>query len=239
MMEILPFGDQAILINFEQKIDAEINDRVIRLYEKLKSNTIQGITFCIPAYCSLTVGYDINIYSFEKFYEVIKTLHSEIGSHFSQKEKRKFKIPVCYDLEFALDAKEISSHTNYSWEKIIEFHTQTVYRVFMMGFLPGFAYLGKLPEKLNCPRKISPRKKVAKGSVAIAGLQTGIYPSDSPGGWQILGKTPIPLFNPKWETPFLFQTGDTVQFNSISQNEFLQIEKKLESNQFKSFDWFE
>ena len=231
-MEIIPYGDQAILINFEQKIDASINDEVIQLHEKLKSNLIKGITFCIPAYCSLTVGYDVNIYSFEKFRETISSLRAENESIIFQKEKRKIKIPVCYDLEFALDADEISSHTNLTWDEIVQLHSEETYRVFMMGFLPGFAYLGKLPKAIVCPRKSSPRKKVPSGSVAIAGLQTGIYPSEAPGGWQIIGQTPLPLFFEKNENPFLFQTGDLVGFQVVSKDDFFQIKKETKSEGF-------
>lgn len=232
MMEILPYGDQAILINFEQQIDSEINDKVIQLYEKLKSNAIEGVTFCIPAYCSLTVGYDIGVYSFEAFSEKIKTIAKETSLNFSQKEKRKISIPVCYASEYAIDAKEVSTHTNLSFTEIMSLHVKSTYRVFMMGFLPGFAYMGKLPEQLFCPRKTTPRKKVEAGSVAIAGFQTGIYPSDAPGGWQIIGRSPIPLFNPKSKNPFVFQTGDIVQFYAIPPKEFLEIKNN-------PVDWYE
>ena len=239
MIEILPFGDEAILINFEQQIEIQINQQVHFLFEKINSHSIEGITFCIPAYCSLTIGYNPKMISFPYLKEKVLAIFSNSDFEFLQKEKRKITIPVCYDLDFALDAEEVCSQTSLSFQEVVEIHSRDWYQVFMMGFLPGFGYLGKLSEQLKCTRKSNPRKKVETGSVALAGLQTGIYPTDAPGGWQIIGKTPVPLFLPNEEQPFLFQTGDQVRFQSVSKEEFFQIKKEVESGNFNRDKWYE
>ena len=238
-MNILPYGDQAVLVNFEEKIDIEINQKVHQLHQEILSENIDGITFCIPAYCSLTIGFDKQVVRFDALQKIITQLESKKDTNLLKKDKRKFNIPVCYHDDFFLDKKEVQNQTQLSTKEIIRFHTSPIYQVFMMGFLPGFAYLGKLPEELLCPRKSNPRKKVEKGTVAIAGLQTGVYPSDAPGGWQIIGKSPVLLFSPNNENPFLFQTGDQVSFQAVSKKEYLQLEKMIHRGELSNTDFFD
>lgn len=223
------YGDQAILINFEQKIDPAINAAVIALKNAIEQAKINGITYMIPAYCSLTIGYNRGVIEYEILVEVINQIRANLsdtlkGIRFEEKAARQLKIPVCYELPYALDLKELSKEKGISTEKIIDLHTSQTYKVYMLGFLPGFVFMGKIAQELQCNRKVTPRLRVPASSVGIAGFQTGIYPTISPGGWQILGRTPLKIFNPQKENPFRFQAGDEVTFYSISKTEFVHIE---------------
>jgi inhibitor of KinA len=224
MMNIHPYGDCALLINFEQRIAPEINARVIDLNEAIDSAGLPGITFCIPAYCSLTVGYDPMVVRFETLREQITVLAQggAIGTEY--RSSRQLKIPVCYEQPYALDFTDVSRQNGLSREEIIALHTATKFRVYMLGFLPGFAYMGRLPEALFCSRKTTPRLRVPAQSVGLAGFQTGIYPTEAPGGWQIIGRTPLKVFDGAQEDPFLFRPGDEVVFEAISAAEFERIE---------------
>ena len=227
------YGDQAILINFEQKIDPAINAAVIALKNAIEQAKIEGITFMIPAYCSLTIGYNQEIIEYKilvKVIEQIATNQLKVSTNNQiLKEARFLKIPVCYEPPYALDLAELSKEKNLPIERIIELHTSQTYKVYMLGFLPGFVFMGKTAPELQCNRKVTPRLRVPASSVGIAGFQTGIYPAVSPGGWQILGRTPLKIFNPQKEAPFLFQAGDEVTFYAISEKEFTTLEK--ENNQ--------
>ena len=222
------YGDQAILLNFEQKIDPAINAAVIALKNAIEVADIAGITFMIPAYCSLTVGYNPAIIEYEILVKVIEQIIANqldnSTDNPTQKAARQLKIPVCYELPYALDLLELSKAKGLSVDKIIELHTSQTYKVYMLGFMPGFTFMGKIVPALACKRKLNPRLQVPASSVGIAGFQTGIYPTTSPGGWQILGRTPLKIFNPQKENPFLFQAGDEVTFYSITKETFLSIE---------------
>ncbi|MDF1867600.1 MAG: 5-oxoprolinase subunit PxpB [Saprospiraceae bacterium] len=228
-----PFGDQALLINFEQKIDSSINDSVIELVSKIQKASIIGITFLTPAYCSLTVGFDPNQTNFKALCQEILSLQKEKTSNLGSNDITNFNIPVCYTPPYSIDFQAIIHQTSLSESEIIKLHTTTLFKVYMIGFLPGFPYLGTVPNALFCHRKKMPRLRVPAQSVALAGLQSGIYPSEAPGGWQIIGRTPIPIFNPKSESPFLLKAGDQVRFQTISEQSYLNLEKDIHSNNFE------
>lgn len=222
------YGDQAILINFEQQIDTAINAAVVALQNAINQANIDGITFLIPAYCSLTVGYNPTIIDHNILVEVIK----QIGTNSLEKKDktttnqiaRQIRIPVCYEAPYALDLETLSKEKGITKEQVIALHTSQTYKVYMLGFLPGFVFMGKIVPELACNRKETPRLRVPASSVGIAGFQTGIYPMISPGGWQILGRTPLKIFDPQKDNPFLFQAGDEVSFYSITAEEYLKIE---------------
>lgn len=224
---IKPYSDRAILINFEEKIDPAINAAVVHLKNAIDQATISGITYMIPAYCSLTIGYDPTIIEHAILVKVIQQIAAndlnQLELENNQKHSRQLKIPVCYELPYALDLQALSEEKGLSIQQIVDLHTSQSFKVYMLGFMPGFVFMGKLPEALQCSRKVTPRLRVPASSVGIAGFQTGIYPTDSPGGWQILGRTPLKIFNPQLENPFHFQAGDEVTFYSIGVEEFLQI----------------
>ena len=232
MIEFNIYGDSAVLINFEQKIDKSVNDEVIMLTQAIENATVPGVLNCIPAYCSITVIYDPEQIKYDLLIGLIKTISQQKKDNHKQKKQRKLLIPVCYSPPYEMDMKELELLLGISQKEIVEQHTQTDFQVYMLGFLPGFAYMGSLPRQLICSRKKSPRLKVPAQSVGLAGQQTGIYPIEAPGGWQIIGRTPVPVFAPKNENPFLFKPGDLVQFYPISNVNFEKIEKDVLNEQF-------
>ena len=176
--------------------------------------------------------------SFKILSEQIEELTSKSESTDLELNSRFIEIPVCYETPYALDMGEVKEKTGLNAQEIIDTHCQETYKVYMLGFVAGFAYLGSLPKQLFCPRKTEPRKEVLAGSVGLAGLQTGIYPANAPGGWQIIGRTPVPTFNPKADNPTLFKAGDSVKFKSISSAEFEEIEKQVSSNIFNLEEYY-
>ncbi len=221
-----PLGDSAILINFGNAIDETINKRVLALFELLKQSAIKGVRDIVPAYCSLVIHYDPlikkvtnNITAFEFYSQQINhLLNSE--NQLTIKSSRSVKVPVCYSTKYALDITNIATERKIPVDEIIQLHCAGKYRVYMIGFLPGFAYMGEVDERIAMPRLSQPRLRIEAGSVGIADKQTGIYPVASPGGWQIIGKTPLSIFNKDAEDPIFFQPGDEVQFYSITEDEF-------------------
>ncbi|MBX2871295.1 MAG: 5-oxoprolinase subunit PxpB [Saprospiraceae bacterium] len=232
MVEIKRFGDRGVLVNFEQKIEAEINQQVIGLSEALLDQYPGSVLYTIPAYCSLTIQYNPSLISFPVLSKSIEEL-LEKGAGPTQADLRQIEIPVCYDSKFGLDLEAISASIGLSSEALIAAHSQALYRVYMLGFLPGFVYMGKLPERLHCKRRSDPRLRVPQQSVAIAGAQTGIYPSEAPGGWNIIGRTPLPLILPEKAEPFLFRAGDRVRFKPVSLSQFQQIEEQVQENKYE------
>ena len=224
---IFPLGDTALTIDFGNTINEGINSVVLDLFEQLKTNPLPGQLEAVPAYSSLTIYYDTvalmkRIPPGNGVYEWMKSKSEELFKQplsRQEAEQRTVAIPVCYDEYFAPDIGSVAATNGISIEDIIVLHTSKTYRVYMLGFLPGFSYMGEVDEKLIMPRKPQPRM-VSAGSIGIAGRQTGIYPQASPGGWQIIGRTPIKLFDPERREPALLQAGDKVQFISISKNEF-------------------
>ena len=218
-LEILPLGDQALIVNFEQTIDVEIHNQVIDLSKKIEDQNLSGITYLSPAYSSLTIGYDPSKTSFFQLRSEFLTL-GKSDKKSVPIEGRHIKLPVCYQDPYAMDLALCAKTSGLSIKEIINIHTGSIFRVFMLGFLPGFPYLGIMPDNLQIPRKETPRIKVPERSVGIAGMQTGIYPFESPGGWNILGRTPVTMFDQNQKHPFLFNTGDLVEFLSISAPEY-------------------
>ncbi len=204
-----PLGDSAILIQLGDAIDPALNARVHALDAILQ--TSPAVIETVPAYCTLLVHYD----PLKSTYSEIKILIEEKTSLLDEstyRPSRRLEIPVLYGNASGPDLEPAAATLALSPSELIRLHSEREYTVYMMGFTPGFPYLGILNEKLTLPRMSTPRTRVPAGSVAIAGSQTGIYPVDSPGGWHILGHTPLKLFDPTSETPFLFAPGDTVKF---------------------------
>jgi inhibitor of KinA len=220
--QILPSGDAAVLVRFGTQISESDNRKVMALRNKLEMTDIPGVIETIPAYASLLILYNPLILSF-------KTLYHQIGKMLKEKKEetvvkaRTITLPVCYDPEFGPDLQEVSAQTGLSPDEIVKMHKATTYRVFMLGFTPGFPYLGETDERIACQRKSLPRQVVPEGSVGLAGRQTGIYPIESPGGWQIIGRTPLKIFKPDSKDVFLFRAGDLIRFEAISREEFETI----------------
>jgi inhibitor of KinA len=234
---VFPLGDSAITFDFGNVIDEIINEKVIALFHSLNKEPLPGMIEVVPAYSSLTIYYDV--FQLKKSVSPMETVYEWMADQLEKRvqlplpqndpSSRVVKIPVCYEKEFALDIEEIAKEKNIAIGEVIRIHTSKTYRVFMLGFLPGFAYMGEVDKQIEMPRKLQPRQKVDPGSVGIAGRQTGIYPLASPGGWQIIGRTPLKLFEIRpslsgektyTETICLLHPGDNVRFYSISKNEF-------------------
>ncbi len=230
---IMEFGDSALLVEFEPRIDPLINARVHALSESLRNECPGMIRFLIPAYHSLTVGLIDQEKDGKTVTDLIRTITRAKDEPGKLKEGRHFVIPCCYEGKYAPDSEAVMEHTGLKWETIVNLHTSGFYRIYMMGFLPGFPYMGILDDALYCPRKQSPRTRVHASSVAIAGNQTGIYPIDSPGGWQIIGRVPIPILSKDPALPCLFLPGDKVQFKAVTTNQFKSIKTAFNSGQYR------
>ncbi len=227
---IHPLGDGALTISFGNAIDDGIHQKVLQLFQRLRERSFSFITDVVPAYSSLTVYYNVLLLhtkekpAFEIIKEKLLPLLSEESEEITTQE-RNIAIPVCYASHFAPDLEELALEKRLSTEEVICLHMAVTYRVYMIGFLPGFAYMGKVDGRIATPRKTSPRKNVVAGSVGIAGEQTGIYPLASPGGWNIIGRTPLQLFTKDNNNPVLLQPGDRIRFYAITEDEFENYQK--------------
>ena len=216
--KIIPYGSAALLIQFDQAINLKVHQEVISYYDELKALQITGVISITPAYSSITIRYNKKI-SYATLSKIIFSLTIPVDSSKTGTiERKEVKIPVCYDKSLALDLEIVQKHTRLSHLEIINLHTSQSYPVYMVGFTPGFPYLGGLDKVLQTPRKSTPRLVTPKGAVGIANNQTGIYPNESPGGWQIIGQTPHSIFTA--EKPPLINIGDNVRFYSISLDQF-------------------
>lgn len=227
LYNIFPLGDSALIIDFGNIIDEQINKLVHAVFYELQKDPVPGLVEAVPAYSSLTIYYDVlfirkkingSATAFEWVAEKVKEYLSRDRIEV-QSNGTLIHIPVCYEREYGTDLNFIAMQNKISVEEIIHLHVSVTYRVYMLGFLPGFAYMGLVDEKIATPRKQFPAP-VEAGSIGIAGRQTGIYPLNSPGGWQVIGRTPLKLFDKEKNDPTLFKTGDTVQFYSITKDEF-------------------
>lgn len=226
---ICPLGDSALTIDFGNCIDSDINKEVTARFGILQKQPLPCMKEALPAYSSLTIYYDVaaagkNTDGLTAFEWMKKNAGQFLAEPVITGNDKPgiIKIPVCYENEFATDMQQLISARDITAEELVQIHTTALYRVYMLGFLPGFAYMGKVDEKIAMPRKPQPVSTKA-GSVGIAGMQTGIYPADSPGGWQIIGRTPLKLFDTTKESPALLKAGDQVQFYQITIDEFEKI----------------
>jgi len=209
--KIVPLGDVALLIQLGDEIDLTINQRVHMLATLVNASSLDGVIEAVPAYGTLLVHYDPLILSFIQIKNDLRAKIVQVEENNAQKP-RQVEIPVRYGGEFGSDLEFVASNCGLSVEDVIRLHSARTYTVYMMGFTPGFPYMGKLDGAIVTPRLPTPRTHVPAGTVAIAGFQTGIYPIDSPGGWRLIGWTSLRLFDLESEPPFLFSPGDEVKF---------------------------
>lgn len=231
-IKIFTAGDSSVLIEFGQEISPKINARITALVHLMKAQHIEGVTDMIPAFASLLINYDPRVISYNMLRERLeKLLKLEVSEEASA--ARVFEIPVCYGGEYGPDLQNIADHAGLTPQEVIDIHCSKDYLIYMLGFLPGFSYLGGLDERIHTPRLANPRIRIPAGSVGIGGSQTGIYPLDSPGGWQLLGLTPVKTYDPDREVPILFEAGDYIRFVPVTQDQFLEIKERVERGEYE------
>jgi inhibitor of KinA len=211
-----PMGDRSLLVELGEKISSDVNRRVQELMLRLQQANLPGVRELAPSYRSLLVVFDPLTIAHEKLKAAITNVAARPGGS-ELPQAKLITVPVFYGGDYGPDLEWVAGHLGISTEEVIRLHTETVYRVYMIGFTPGYPYMGELPAALAVPRRSTPRTRVPKGSVGIAQHQTGIYPVESPGGWQIIGWTPIELFDPKRQMPSLLEMGDRVKFEAVRQ----------------------
>lgn len=219
-ISVRQFGAHAILVEWPNKVEEAILYEILQFIQYLKENHLGEKEWeFVPAYNSLTLICKDSVLDFDFLKPRIKEWYATKGK-IEPATRYLWRLPVCYDVKFGLDLEELSEYLGMSINDITTLHSKGSYTVYGIGFLPGFMYLGGVPEPLEVPRKASPRPKVLAGSVGLAGKQTGIYPQDSPGGWNIIGKCPIPMFDLNKENPCFVKVGDKIQFYPISMAEY-------------------
>lgn len=226
------FGERSILIEWPSKIDEDILKDILRFKQIIENKLSEYIVEINYAYNSILITYKNSVNDIiEKISELSKLY--KIAKADLVLSSKLWKIPVCYDLSYGIDSEELMKAKNIDFDQLITLHTNKLYTVFFIGFLPGFLYLGGLDEQLFFPRKSAPRLTVKKGAVAIGENQTGIYPNQSPGGWNIIGNSPINLFNSNHELPCLIKGGDKIEFYPISLENHKQISQLVSTNAYQ------
>lgn len=225
-------GDRAVVIEYGQEISVEINSRIRAMTKAIEACEIKGIIEVVPTYCSLIVHYNPIDIDYHILMEQLKKLEKKINDS-DICEVRIIEIPTVYGGEYGVDIENVAKNNGLSLEEVINIHSSKEYLVYMLGFTPGFAYLGGMDERIATPRLKTPRIKIDAGSVGIAGSQTGIYPIDSPGGWQLIGRTPLKLYDPYAENPILLRPGDYIKFTRISEEEYLRIKEEIENGKYE------
>ncbi len=214
-------GDSALVVSFEERIAPEINAQAVRLAMWLRGERLLGVRDVVESYCAVTLHIDPLAVDVDS---VTSTLEAEAERVATTprglKEQRLITVPVCYGDEFGPDLQAVAANAGCSTQEVVRRHTAQTYHVYMLGFLPGFAYMASVDPSIAVPRRASPRLRVPAGSVGIAGPQTGVYPLTAPGGWQLIGRTPLSAFDLDRADPFLFHAGDQVRFESVSGEAF-------------------
>lgn len=222
-VRFLPCGDQAVTVEWGSTIDEHINRQVHAFARKVEALSHPAITEVVPTYRSATVHYRPEVLSYEELKHLLAPLAQ--GSAEEAEELPVVEIPVCYGGEYGPDLLEVAQHCSLTPEEVIARHTAPTYRIYMLGFTPGFPYLGGMDPSIAAPRRKEPRIHIPAGSVGIAGEQTGVYPIVSPGGWQLIGRTPLRLFDPQKEQPILLSAGAGIRFVPIDEEAFRKMEE--------------
>jgi inhibitor of KinA len=230
-VRFLSAGDRALVVEFGDRVDRALSDDVLRLDASLRSSGLSGVVETVPTFRSLMVHYDPLVTSRADIERAIASLLDRQPG--PRGAATLWHVPVCYDREFAPDSAEVAHLTGVTPNEVVALHSAVPYHVYMLGFLPGFPYLGDLPDRLALPRRADPRLRVPAGSVSIATTLTAIYPYESPGGWHLIGTTPIRLFDPTRPRPALLAPGDMVRFEPIDPASFAAITKAVDSGDYE------
>jgi KipI family sensor histidine kinase inhibitor len=229
LVRLLPNGDTALAVEFGERIDRATSERVLALHDRLARAALPGVVELLPTFRSLMVHYDPLRTSRAEVARRIQPLLD--GLEGVSPVARRWTIPVCYDPAFALDLQEVATRTGLAPAEVVEHHSATTYHVYMIGFLPGYPYMGDLPARLALPRRENPRTQVPAGSVAIATTMTAVYTLQSPGGWHILGRTPVSLWNRRRTPPAVLAPGDKVRFAPIGVDEFARLAQQADAGE--------
>ncbi|SET08355.1 inhibitor of KinA [Oceanobacillus limi] len=233
-MKITVNGDKAVKIEFPGSVTADLNQEIQRFCRELEAAAINGVVEWVPAYKSVTIYYEPTKILYSELVNTINALPSHHSGEDQKITSRLLHVPVLYGGNVGPDLERVASYNHLSPNEVIKLHQEANYLVYMIGFLPGFPYLGGLNKKIATPRLEEPRASTFAGAVGIAHEQTGIYPIESPGGWNIIGRTPITLFNPNDEqNPFQFEAGDQICFYSISEQEYQRIELLVKRGEYQ------
>jgi len=232
---IVPVGDATFVVEFEERIDPAVNACAVATADAIRAAAIPGVRDVVPTYRSVAIYFDPLRTDTDALLERI-THEAESAGPGTVLPGEPVRIPVCYGGDLGPDLPQVAAFAKLSEDEVVRLHGTATYRVFMLGFVPGFAYLGMVDPRIAMPRRATPRVRVPCGSVGIAGVQTGIYPAETPGGWQLIGRTPVRPFDPSRADPFLMKAGDAVQFYPIDRAEFdrLQAEPKTAGQQHGS-----
>lgn len=217
--EFVPLGDSAIVVRFGECIAPELYDRVRALAEYLDAHPLPGLVEYAPAFATVALFYDPLRWSCSEFCAEVQRIVAGLGGR-SPSQPRVIEIPVCYGGEFGPDLAFVAEHNHVTEDEVVSIHAGGEYLTYMIGFAPGFPYLGGMSSRIAAPRRGSPRPRIPAGSVGIAGNQTGVYPIETPGGWQLIGRTPWKLFRPWEDPPSLLRAGDVVRFRPIAPADF-------------------
>ncbi|MDD6657533.1 MAG: 5-oxoprolinase subunit PxpB [Lachnospiraceae bacterium] len=228
-----PVGDQAILCEFGNKIDEKINDEVQALTRQIKSASFPGVVEILPTYRSLLVFYDSSQISYKKLSKKIGSFHRDSTGQEAGSKKIRI-VPCLYGGEYGPDLSDMADQLGMSEAEIINIHKSVDYKIYMLGFLPGFVYLGGLDERIHMPRLDVPRTKIPERSVGIGGNQTGVYPMESPGGWRLIGSTPLNFYNPASNPPVLCEAGEYIRFEPVTKQEYERIRKDVERGSYRA-----
>jgi inhibitor of KinA len=230
-VRFLHSGDTGLVVEFGDRVDRELSDQVLRLSALIRVSNIPGIIETVPTFRSLLILYDpLTVDDSSLISKIEKLLHQAVGQPGTA---RLWRIPVCYDSIHAPDLPEVAERTGHSADEIVRLHADTIFHVYMIGFVPGHPYMGDLPDWLALPRRVDPRVKVPAGSIAIARGLSVIYPVESPGGWHLIGATPVRLFDPQAVRPSLLSAGDKVKFNRVTAAEFQAIHTAVVAGTFE------
>lgn len=223
-------GDTGLVVDFGEVIDRTISGRVLSLDARLGELALPGVIETVPSFRSLLIHLDPDITDIDTVRDTVAPLLSDLDS--VQESFRRWVFPACYDPELAPDLLDVARQTGLSVDDVIGRHSAVTYHVYMLGFLPGFPYLGDLPPELVLPRRVDPRLRVPAGSISIATSLTAIYPVESPGGWHLIGRTPVRLFDPHRDQPALLRPGDQIRFDPVSPAHYAEIEAAVSAGTF-------
>ncbi|MBT5913599.1 5-oxoprolinase subunit PxpB [Rhodospirillaceae bacterium] len=226
----LSAGDTALVVQYGEVVDVSINRTVRQLAFAVRKLNIKGVVDIVPTMRSLMIHYDPLFLSKSALIEVVTPLLSNLEE--LEENNKNWLIPVCYEDEFAPDINDVSKVTNTTIDEIVRQHTLLELEVFMMGFLPGFPYVGLLPEVFDLPRRIEPRVHIPPRSISVAARQTTIYTINSPGGWHLIGRTPVDFYDANRDEPILVRAGDRIKFQAIAKSEFIEIEADIKAGAF-------